>query len=42
MALTIVVAQAVMIVASIVAMRLAEKNGYWLVLTNQGLSYTSA
>ena len=31
-ALTIVVAQAVMIVASVVAMRLAEKNGYWLVL----------
>ncbi len=31
-ALTIVVAQAVMIVASLVAMRLAEKNGYWLVL----------
>jgi MFS family permease len=31
-ALTIVVAQAVMIVASVVAMRLAEKNGYRLVL----------
>ena len=31
-ALTIVVAQAVMIVASVVAMRLAEKSGYWLVL----------
>jgi MFS family permease len=31
-ALTIVVAQAVMIVASIVAMRLAEKSGYWLVI----------
>jgi MFS family permease len=31
-ALTIVVAQAVMIIASVVAMRLAEKNGYWLVL----------
>ena len=31
-ALTIVVAQAVMIVASILAMRMAEKNGYWLVL----------
>ena len=31
-ALTIVVAQAVMIVASVVAMHLAEKNGYWLVL----------
>jgi hypothetical protein len=30
--LTIVGAQAVMIVASIVALRLAEKNGYWLVL----------
>ena len=31
-AMTIVVAQAVMIVASIVAMRMAEKQGYWLVL----------
>jgi MFS family permease len=31
-ALTIVVAQAVMIVASIVAMRMAEEKGYWLVL----------
>lgn len=31
-AITIVVAQAVMIVASIVAMRMAEKKGYWLVL----------
>jgi MFS family permease len=31
-ALTIVVAQAVMIVASVVAMRMAEKSGYWLVL----------
>jgi MFS family permease len=31
-ALTIVVAQAVMIVASLVAMRVAEKQGYWLVL----------
>src|SRR5258705_6840936 len=31
-ALTIVVAQAVMIVASIAAMRMAEKEGYWLVL----------
>jgi MFS family permease len=31
-ATTIVVAQAVMILASIVAMRLAERNGYWLVL----------
>jgi MFS family permease len=31
-ALTIVVAQAVMIVASIVAMRMAEQRGYWLVL----------
>jgi MFS family permease len=31
-ALTIVVAQAVMIVASVVAMRMAEKEGYWLVL----------
>jgi MFS family permease len=31
-AMTIVVAQAVMIVASIVAMRMAEKEGYWLVL----------
>jgi MFS family permease len=31
-ATTIVVAQGVMIVASIVAMRLAEKSGYWLVL----------
>ena len=31
-ALTIVVAQAVMIVASILAMRMAEKEGYWLVL----------
>ena len=30
--LTIVVAQAVMIVASVVAMRMAEKQGYWLVL----------
>ena len=29
---TIVVAQAVMILASLVAMRLAEKRGYWLVL----------
>ena len=29
---TIVIAQAVMIVASIVAMRMAEKEGYWLVL----------
>jgi fucose permease len=29
---TIVIAQAVMILASIVAMRMAEKNGYWLVL----------
>jgi MFS family permease len=31
-AMTIVVAQAVMIVASVVAMRIAEKQGYWLVL----------
>jgi MFS family permease len=31
-ALTIVVAQAVMIVASVVAMRMAEKHGYWGVL----------
>jgi MFS family permease len=31
-AMTIVVAQAVMIVASVVAMRMAEKEGYWLVL----------
>lgn len=31
-AMTIVVAQAVMILASIVAMRTAEKQGYWLVL----------
>ena len=31
-ATTIVVAQAVMIVASIVAMRMAEKEGYWLVI----------
>jgi len=31
-AMTIVVAQAVMIVASVVAMRMAEKKGYWLVL----------
>ena len=31
-ALTIVVAQAVMIAASLVAMRMAEKRGYWLVL----------
>ena len=31
-AMTIVVAQAVMIVASLVAMRLAESRGYWLVL----------
>src|SRR5712672_1534339 len=31
-ALTIVVAQAVMIVASVVAVRMAEKEGYWLVL----------
>lgn len=31
-ALTVVVAQAVMIVASIVAMRMASKSGYWLVL----------
>jgi MFS family permease len=31
-ATTIVVAQAVMIVASIVAMRMADKEGYWLVL----------
>jgi MFS family permease len=31
-AITIVVAQGVMIVASLVAMRLAEKNGYWMVL----------
>jgi MFS family permease len=31
-AITIVVAQATMIVASLVAMRLAEKEGYWLVL----------
>jgi MFS family permease len=31
-AITIVVAQATMIVASLVAMRLAEKQGYWLVL----------
>lgn len=30
--MTIVVAQAVMIVASLAAMRLAEKEGYWLVL----------
>ena len=30
--MTIVVAQGVMIVASIVAMRMAEKEGYWLVL----------
>ncbi|MDQ0471914.1 MFS transporter [Labrys wisconsinensis] len=31
-AMTIVVAQAVMIVASLVAMRMAERRGYWLVL----------
>jgi MFS family permease len=31
-ALTIVVAQGVMVVASLVAMRLAERRGYWLVL----------
>ncbi|SHL47803.1 Predicted arabinose efflux permease, MFS family [Bradyrhizobium lablabi] len=31
-ALTIVVAQAVMVAASLVAMRMAEKQGYWLVL----------
>jgi len=31
-AITIVVAQAVMIAASLVAMRLAERRGYWLVL----------
>ncbi|MDB5641096.1 MAG: transporter [Hyphomicrobiales bacterium] len=31
-ALTIVIAQAVMIVASLVAMRMAEKEGYWIVL----------
>ncbi len=31
-ATTIVVAQAVMIVASLLAMRMAEKSGYWLVL----------
>ncbi len=31
-AVTIVVAQAVMIVVSLVAMRMAEKRGYWLVL----------
>jgi MFS family permease len=31
-AITIVVAQAVMIVVSLVAMRMAEKEGYWLVL----------
>jgi len=31
-AMTIVVAQAVMIVASLVAMRMAEKRGYWLVM----------
>ncbi len=31
-ALTIVVAQAVMVVASIVAMRMAESRGYWLVI----------
>ncbi len=31
-AMTIVVAQAVMVVASLVAMRMAEKQGYWLVI----------
>jgi MFS family permease len=31
-AMTIVIAQAVMIVASLVAMRMAEKEGYWLVM----------
>ncbi len=31
-AMTIVVAQAVMVIASLVAMRMAEKQGYWLVL----------
>jgi MFS family permease len=31
-ATTIVIAQAVMIVASLVAMRIAEKNGHWLVV----------
>ncbi len=31
-AITIVVAQGVMIVASLIAMRLAEKEGYWLVM----------
>ena len=31
-AMTIVVAQGVMILASLVAMRMAEKQGYWLVL----------
>ena len=31
-AMTVVIAQSVMIVASLVAMRMAEKHGYWLVL----------
>jgi MFS family permease len=31
-AMTIVVAQGVMVIASVVAMRMAEKEGYWLVL----------
>jgi len=31
-AMTIVIAQVVMVVASIIAMRMAEKTGYWLVL----------
>ena len=31
-AMTIIVAQAVMVVASLVAMRMAEREGYWLVL----------
>jgi predicted MFS family arabinose efflux permease len=31
-AITIVVAQAVMIVASLIAMRMVERHGYWLVL----------
>jgi MFS family permease len=37
-AMTIVVAQAVMIVAALVAMRLAEERGYWLVLLISFLS----
>ncbi|WP_299812135.1 hypothetical protein [Tardiphaga sp.] len=42
MAMTIVVAQAVMILASIAAMRMSEKEGLWLVLLISFLALRAA